>query len=327
MIKKQGDKWLCDIQPGGRGFKRYRKCFRIKAEALKFERDCINRFEQEGICVLPIKELRLLSDLVELWYRNTGFILSSGIDTKKRLLSAVLFMGSPSASFFNASYFVDYRAKRIDSGISPATLNRELQTFKSMFNDLIRSGDWKKQNPLLNLRLVRHHQPKMQFLTVEQIRLLMDSLKASGLDVYLVSLVCLSTGARWGESQSLTVSDLSPYMVHYHNTKSKKSRSVPISIDLYNQLFMRLNKGIFLDSYSTFSRYLEKLNFNLPKGQRTHILRHTFASHFMMNGGNILTLQKVLGHSSLDMTMKYSHLAPDYLQEVVEKNPVTKIQC
>jgi integrase len=71
----------------------------------------------------------------------------------------------------------------------------------------------------------------------------MESLRNSGCDVYLLALVCLSTGARWGEAQSLTVSDLSPYLVHYHNTKSKKSRSVPISKALYQQLIDRLNQG------------------------------------------------------------------------------------
>jgi site-specific recombinase XerD len=44
-----------------------------------------------------------------------------------------------------------------------------------------------------------------------------------------------------------------------------------------------------------------------------HGLRHTMASHFMMSGGNILTLQKLLGHSTLAMTMVYAHLAPDHL--------------
>jgi site-specific recombinase XerD len=69
------------------------------------------------------------------------------------------------------------------------------------------------------------------------------------------------------------------------------------------------------------------LGFDLPAGERTHVLRHTFASHFIMNGGNILTLQKVLGHSSLEMTMRYAHLASDYLQEVIEKNPVVLKDC
>jgi site-specific recombinase XerD len=39
----------------------------------------------------------------------------------------------------------------------------------------------------------------------------------------------------------------------------------------------------------------------------------TFASHFMMNGGNIYDLQKILGHTSLEMTQRYAHLAPEHL--------------
>ena len=54
----------------------------------------------------------------------------------------------------------------------------------------------------------------------------------------------------------------------------------------------------------------------------THVLRHSFASHFMMNGGNILTLQKILGHSTLAMTIRYAHLAPDYLDEARKLNPL-----
>ena len=320
MIKKQGDKWLCDIQPGGRDGHRYRKVFTTKSRALAFERTLQAKVQDDSAYQVPRKDERKLSDLVELWYKNTGSFLSSGKDTKQRLLSASIAMGSPSVAHFSVSCFIDYRSKRINSGISPATLNRELQTFKSMFNDLQRSGNV-SSNLLLSVRLIRTHQPKMQFLSEEQITQLMQSLKASGCDAYLIALVCLSTGARWGEAQSLTASDLSLHRVHYHNTKSKKSRSVPISQTLHAQLLARLTQGLFVDSYSTFSRYLEKLAFNLPSGERTHVLRHTFASHFMMNGGNILTLQKVLGHSSLEMTMRYAHLSPDYLNEVLEKNP------
>ena len=50
--------------------------------------------------------------------------------------------------------------------------------------------------------------------------------------------------------------------------------------------------------------------------------QHTFASHFMMNGGNILTLQKVLGHSDIKMTMCCARLAPDFLEEATRLNPL-----
>ena len=51
----------------------------------------------------------------------------------------------------------------------------------------------------------------------------------------------------------------------------------------------------------------------VQKTFRFHDLRHTFASHFMMNGGNIYDLQKILGHTSLEMTQRYAHLAPEHL--------------
>jgi site-specific recombinase XerD len=50
-----------------------------------------------------------------------------------------------------------------------------------------------------------------------------------------------------------------------------------------------------------------------------HCLRHTFASHFVMAGGNILTLQKILGHSDVKMTMSYAHLAPGFLVEEMDR--------
>ena len=46
------------------------------------------------------------------------------------------------------------------------------------------------------------------------------------------------------------------------------------------------------------------------------ILRHTYASHLVMKGVDIRTVQKLLGHHSIKMTEKYSHLAPDHLQSV-----------
>lgn len=72
----------------------------------------------------------------------------------------------------------------------------------------------------------------------------------------------------------------------------------------------------------SFDYAVKMSGLKLPVGQKTHVLRHTFASHFMMNGGNILTLQKGLGHVSLNMTMRYAHLAPDYLKDVIKLGPI-----
>ena len=50
-----------------------------------------------------------------------------------------------------------------------------------------------------------------------------------------------------------------------------------------------------------------------------HALRHTFASHYIMNGGNLLALQKILGHSDVKTTLLYAHLAPDFLGDEMNR--------
>jgi integrase len=56
-----------------------------------------------------------------------------------------------------------------------------------------------------------------------------------------------------------------------------------------------------------------------PLAKPWHALRHTFASHFVMSGGNILSLQKILGHNDIKMTLVYAHLAPDFLGEEMNR--------
>ncbi|MBJ2067674.1 tyrosine-type recombinase/integrase [Serratia odorifera] len=75
-------------------------------------------------------------------------------------------------------------------------------------------------------------------------------------------------------------------------------------------------------NYESFRQILRGVKPNLPSGQSTHVLRHTFATHFMMNGGNIITLQRILGHTRIDQTMAYAHFAPDFLQDAIAYNPL-----
>ena len=71
---------------------------------------------------------------------------------------------------------------------------------------------------------------------------------------------------------------------------------------------------------------IDKAEIQLPKGQSTHVLRHTFASHFMMGGGNILVLQQILGHASITDTMKYAHFSPTHLEDAIKLNPLITIE-
>ena len=175
----------------------------------------------------------------------------------------------------------------------------------------------------------------MSFLTLEQIKVLLQALEVGG-DALLVAKVCLATGARWSEAEGLRPSQVRGGMVNFSGTKSGKNRSVPITEDLEEALWAHLRARYGEEGMATASRFfvacmerfrsaVPRAGLSLPKGQLTHVLRHTFASHFMMNGGNILVLQKILGHSSLAMTMRYAHLAPDHLQEAARLNPLAAL--
>lgn len=112
-------------------------------------------------------------------------------------------------------------------------------------------------------------------------------------------------------------------------TKSGKNRAVPIDEKLnveLSEIAKKSNGGrLFKYAASAFRDAIERTGITLPAGQLTHVLRHTYASHFMMDGGNILVLQKLLGHSSLAMTMRYAHLAPEHLQESLRLNPMAQL--
>lgn len=142
----------------------------------------------------------------------------------------------------------------------------------------------------------------------------------------MASKVCLATGARWSEAEGLQSSQVHAGAVHFTATKNGRNRSVPIPAELEAELLDRAQGNdtrLFAPCYGAFRRAVTRAGLELPEGQLTHVLRHTFASHFMMNGGNILALQRILGHSNLTMTMRYAHLAPDHLQEARALNPLS----
>ena len=112
--------------------------------------------------------------------------------------------------------------------------------------------------------------------------------------------------------------------ITYIKTKGKKNRAVPISDELYETLpKVRTSKPVFKGCYSAFRGAIKRAGIELPDGQLSHVLRHTFASHFMMRGGNIIVLQRILGHTDIKVTMRYAHFDPEHLTEAKYLNPLT----
>lgn len=327
-IKQVKTGWQVNIQPGGRGAKRLKKTFPTKAEAIAWERHVRAKVQQEPDWMPAKKDGRPLSELIDLWYRHHGSGLRSGDGTYRRLIAMCEAMGSPRAEAFSADMFAEYRAKRLAAGITANNMNREQAYMRAVFNELIRLGHWKKENPLKVLRAFKIQERELSYLSGEQIKVLLSALEdARNKHVLLIVKICLATGARWGEAEMLRISQVRSGVIQFVQTKSSKARAVPITKALEEELqtHFRLHgdgERLFTTAWSAFREGVERSGLKLPEGQMTHVLRHSFASHFMMNGGNILVLQRALGHHSLQMTMRYAHLSPDHLLETRELNPL-----
>ena len=232
------------------------------------------------------------------------------------------------ADKFDASKFAEYRTRRVSEGVSLANCNREQAYLKAMFNQLAAIGRWSKANPVGKVKPFKVAESELTYLTDAQITDLLTALAASSNPHALpCAKVCLATGARWSEGEQLTRSQVKGGKVQFARTKTDKNRSLPISAELADELSEHYKKHgkqerFFAYCEGAFREAVERAGIELPDGQMTHVLRHTFASHFMQNGGNILTLQRALGHRDLKTTMRYAHLAPDHLLEVLTLNPL-----
>lgn len=332
--KLPSGEWIADFytvdRKNGKEGKRVRKKFSTKGEALAFENYTLQKIE-DSPWLGDGKDNRRLSDLVNLWFDRHGITLKDGEKRKSSMLWAAECMGSPLATEFSAQLFTAYRAKRLDGNfartkrvlkVSPRTMNLEHAYFLAVFNELKRLGEWQAPNPLENVRQFRTDESEMAFLTTEQIELLLEECRrSSAKDLEMVVKVCLATGARWSEAEKLKRSQIAAGKITFTKTKGKRNRTIPLDPEFAAEL-PKKNGNLFSPCYYAFRSALERAGIELPAGQLTHVLRHTFSSHFMMNGGNILVLQKILGHTDIKMTMRYAHFAPNHLEEAAKLNPL-----
>ncbi|MDH0144595.1 phage integrase [Aquipseudomonas alcaligenes] len=315
-------RWKVDVEPI-KG-KRFRKIVKTKAEALRFEATKRAAMIQPANWNPKPKDRRKLSELVERWYDLHGHSITSGRRRKNTLLLMCQRLGDPVATKLNGAHLVELRRVELDAGAVPKSINNRLTYLKAVFNELYRLGDIDYPNPLAKVKPLKFQERQLSYLTTSQIPQLLKALDESrSRCVRLVAEVCLATGARWSEAQGLTVERIGSGVITFANTKSKRLRTIPISEGLESRLADYLGKhGRFTDCSRAFRIAIKNTGIILPRGQCSHVLRHTFASHFMMNGGNILTLKEILGHASLTMTMRYAHLSPAHLRDALKLGPL-----
>jgi len=211
--------------------------------------------------------------------------------------------------------------------VKPATVNRELSCIKHMFNKAV-NWDYIKENPLRSVTKFKEPPGRVRYLTKDEIDKL---LKACAKHLKPIVIFALNTGMRKGEILRLRWSDIDMInrMIKITVSKNNELRCVPINDTLYS-LLKKLQNGKKKDS-NVFAwkngKPILRINngfYNAMdragiKDFRFHDLRHTFASHLAMNGVDIRVIQQLLGHKTISMTMRYSHLSDKNLRQAVDR--------
>ena len=209
--------------------------------------------------------------------------------------------------------------------VAPATVNRSLSILKSMFNRAIEWGHL-KENLVRKIKLFKENNERVRFLEKEEVPVLLAN---SGPHLKPILLLALNTGMRKGEILGLKWQDIDfkRGIAHLSQTKSGKSRNIPLNNTVLRTLtaipkthdspFIFCNKDgkPYRDVKKSFLTAIKKsdiINFHF------HDCRHHFASHLAMAGVDLNTIRVLLGHSTINMTLRYAHLSPDHTKRAVD---------
>jgi integrase len=209
--------------------------------------------------------------------------------------------------------------------VSPATVNRALAVLKSMFN---RAIVWGKatNNPCRAVKLFKENNQRMRFLEEGEIKKLISS---SCFHLKPIIILALNTGMRKGEILGLKWVDVDfkRGIIYLYDTKNGENREIPLNASAKKTLeevrrhpdspYIFCNKageayGDIKKSWLTAVKNAGIIDFHF------HDLRHTFASHLVMAGVDLNTVRELLGHKSLEMTLRYSHLSPAHKKNAVD---------
>jgi integrase len=214
------------------------------------------------------------------------------------------------------------------ASVSGSTVNREMALLKRMFNLAIEWDLYIGLNPFRKVKFFREFNIGLRVLSLEEEEKLLRNAAP-----YLQDLIrfALNTGLRVGEIFSLCWSnvDLEKNILNVFAPKTQKIRGIPINADARRVLgywaLGKRNESVFYNP-DTGKPFVDlKAGFKLAckkagiTGVTWHTLRHTFASRLVAQGVDIVTVKELLGHSSITVTMRYTHTNLDSKRAAVEK--------
>ena len=232
-------------------------------------------------------------------------------------------------SNINVEMIEKHKIMRSDK-IKPATVNKELTAIKHVFNKAIQWG-YQKENPVINVKKLRVSQKKYRFLSLDEINLVLTHCTEH---IRPILLTAIHTGLRKSEVFRLEWKDinfeskiLTVTAKGEEHTKNYRNREIPMTdrlIECLQNLPQNSNWVFVKEDGERFAGYIRRSLKSTVKDAGIpmftfHDLRHTFGSHLAMEGIDVTTIQRLMGHANISTTMIYMHLAPDHLKGAINR--------
>jgi integrase len=197
----------------------------------------------------------------------------------------------------------------------------------------VKEWGWSHENPVLKVTRLKEPRGRVRFLSDEERAALLIACKNSGSEyLYTAVVLALSTGARKMEILGLKWQgvDLTRRTITLHETKNGERRVLALESKAL-ELMMQHAKIRTLHCAFVFpGKFLDKpIDLTTPwksalqragiKDFRFHDLRHSAASYLAMNGASLAEIAEILGHKTLSMVKRYSHLSDLHTSQVVAR--------
>lgn len=215
---------------------------------------------------------------------------------------------------------------------APGTVNRYLTSFAHALSVAEREWGWVQVNPARKVSKLREPRGRVRFLTDEERPRLLEACRESDDPrLYPLVLLALSTGARAGELMKLRWQDVDfeRRRAILHDTKNRERRAIPLE-GLAHDVLADFGKVRRLGTDRVFAAPSDKATFPRAAWDRAlesaeiedfrfHDCRHSAASYLAMNGATLAEIAAVLGHKTLAMVKRYSHLTEQHTAGVVAR--------
>ena len=289
-----------------------------------------------------LKEVRNLSDNTLISYKHDVKSFIEFISTHTGSEVSIKYLNDMKISDFRS--FLSYLRNK---DISSTSIARIISSLKSFFNYLLNTK-LIESTVVQSLRTPKQKKslprPISSELAIETIKHAQDMEKEKWIGMRNKSILMLlyGCGLRISEALNLNFEDINENDYLIIKGKGNKERMVPlmdyVKNDIENYIhecpknFMKddpLFVGKRLDRLSPriIQYVLEKIrhNLSLPETATPHALRHSFATHLLDSGGDLRTIQELLGHSSLSTTQKYTKVETEKLYDAYSKtHPLAK---